>query len=391
MAGTAIAIIIFGPRSTFGLFVEPVLSTRGWGRDVFALSMAIQQLVWGALQPLGGAVADRFGAWKAVTFGACAYAAGMVLMTLATSPTTLYLSAGVLIGAGLAGGGLPVVVAAVGRIVPAEKRSFALGVVTAGSSLGQFAFAPIGQRFIADFGWVWAIWLLAIPLLALPLIALPFRGPAIVQSGVVGDMSLYTAVRRAFKHSSYLLLLAGFFVCGFHVSFITVHLPPYFSDLGLSAALAATALSLIGLFNVCGALIAGYLGNRFSKRYLLSSLYLLRGIAIAIFLVSNKSVTSVMLFAASMGFLWLSTVPLTSGLVATMFGTRYLGTLFGCVFFSHQLGAFIGIWLGGYLYETHGSYQSTWIIAIGLSFIAALLHLPIKERLVPLQVSPQAV
>ena len=380
-AGCAIAIIIFGPRSTLGLFVEPVTSARGWGRDVFALAMAIQQLVWGAAQPIGGAIADRFGAWKAVTGGAVLYAAGMVMMSFATTTGELYFTAGILIGAGLAGGGLPVVVAAVGKCVSPERRSLALGIVTAGSSLGQFTFAPLGLWFIGEFGWVIALSLLAVPLLTLPIIALPFRHSSGSNSIAARNTESFSqSLSRACKHRSYVLLNCGFFVCGFHVSFITVHLPPYFIDLGIEASEAALALSLIGLFNVLGAVLAGFLGHRYSKRYLLSLLYLARGIVIAIFLISDKSFSAVVLFSAALGLLWLSTVPLTSGLVAVMFGTERLGTLFGVVFFSHQIGAFIGIWLGGYLYETQGSYQSTWAIAVGLSLLAALLHLPIEER-----------
>ena len=386
-AGVAIAIIVFGPRSSLGLFVEPVTATRGWGHDVFALAMAIQQLTWGALQPFGGAFADRFGAWKAVTCGAVLYGAGMLLMTVATTSGALYLSAGVLIGAGLAGGGLPIVVAAVGQLVSEDKRSLALGFVTAGSSLGQFAFAPLGQWFITEFGWVLALVLLSIPLASLPLLALPF-----VRSQRLNHDSAELSLQRIFAHAldqkSYLLLVTGFFVCGFHVSFITVHLPPYFAELGIDAKFAALALSLIGLFNVFGAVAAGALGQRFSKRYLLSALYLSRGVVITMFLLSDKSFGAVVGFSIGLGLLWLSTVPLTSGLVATMFGTRYLGSLFGVVFFSHQVGAFIGIWLGGYLYAHYDTYQTTWFVAIALSIVAAIVHLPIKEQPMPFKLTP---
>lgn len=388
-AGIAIAIIVFGPRSTFGLFVEPMTSARGWGHDVFALAIAIQQLTWGALQPLGGAFADRFGAFKAITAGALLYAAGMFVMAFATRAEVLHLSAGLLVGAGLAGGGLPIVVAAIGQLVSEQKRSLALGLVTAGSSLGQFAFAPLGQWFIAEHGWLVSLLLLAVPLFALPVLALPFRATKTTQSKETA-VPLREVLLRASTHRSYQLLVAGFFVCGFHVSFITVHLPPYFAEIGIDANYAALSLSLIGLFNVFGAICAGALGQRFSKRYLLSTLYTLRAIVITVFLLSDKSFESVLVFSAGLGLLWLSTVPLTSGLVATMFGTRHLGSLFGLVFFSHQIGAFIGIWLGGYLYEHHGSYQTTWLIAVLLSIAAALIHLPIKEREVRFSSAPSA-
>ena len=388
-AGIAIAIIVFGPRSTFGLFVEPMTSARAWGHDVFALAIAIQQLTWGALQPLAGAFADRFGAFKAITGGAFLYAAGMFVMAFATNAEVLHLSAGLLVGAGLAGGGLPIVVAAIGQMVSEQKRSFALDLVTAGSSLGQFAFAPLGQWFIGEYGWLISLLLLALPLFALPVLALPFRAPQTAQSKE-NAVSLKTVLLHAFNHRSYQLLVAGFFVCGFHVSFITVHLPPYFSEIDIHANYAALALSLIGLFNVLGAVSAGALGQRYSKRYLLSTLYMLRAIVITAFLLSDKSFGAVLAFSAGLGLLWLSTVPLTSGLVAKMFGTRHLGSLFGVVFFSHQIGAFIGIWLGGYLFEHHGSYQTTWLVAVLLSVAAALIHLPIKEREVQFSSAPSA-
>ena len=386
-AGIAISIIVFGPRSTVGLFVEPMTSARGWGHDVFALAIAIQQLTWGALQPFGGALADRFGAWKAITAGAILYAAGMLIMAVASNASMLHLSAGLLVGAGLAGGGLPIVVAAVGQLASEQKRSMALGFVTAGSSLGQFAFVPLGQWFISEYGWMISLLLLSIPLLALPVLAFPFRGANKGHAPEENPVALKTVFARAFRHRSYQLLVAGFFVCGFHVSFITVHLPPYFAEISIDADYAALSLSLIGLFNVVGAVTAGFLGQRWSKRYLLSLLYFLRAIVITAFLLSDKSFFAVLVFSAGLGLLWLSTVPLTSGLVATMFGTRHLGSLFGVVFFSHQVGAFIGIWLGGYLYEQQGSYQATWLVAVILSLAAALIHLPINEREVPLVVN----
>lgn len=387
----AVAVIVFGPRSTFGLFVEPIDAARGWGREVFALAMALQQLVWGALQPIGGFFADRFGAIRAITVGALLYSVGMILMTMVQSPLGLHLSAGVLIGAGLAGAGLPIVVAAVAQKVSAERRSLALGLVTAGSSLGQFAFAPLSQWYIGQFGWVLALALMAIPVLCLPLIALPLRGAASSSTEDVAPIPIGKLLRGALSVRSYQLLIAGFFVCGFHVSFITLHLPPYLHDMGVAASLAAIALSVIGLFNVIGAVVAGVLGQRFSKRYVLSCLYIARAIIITIFLIAEKNTSSVILFAAGMGLLWLSTVPLTSGLVAVMFGTRNLGTLFGLVFFSHQVGAFIGIWLGGYLYASQGSYFWTWVIAIILSLTAAVIHLPIEEKPATLAGSPVPV
>lgn len=383
-AACGIAILVLGPRSALGLFTDPVSQARGWGRDVFALAIAIQHLVWGLAQPAAGALADRFGCRRVITVGALAYALGFALMPLAATPVEFQLTAGMLVGFALAGTGFPVVVAALGRLMPAERRSTALGVATAAGSIGQFLFAPIGQAFISSYGWSSALWFMASAVLAVLVLAIPFgadRTPRATASSP--GLGFSAAVSGAFAHRSYGLLVAGFFVCGFHVSFIMVHLPPYLGDIGVSAAHAAWALGIIGLFNIFGAFGAGYLGGRFPKRTLLSLLYAARAALIVAFLMSAKSDLAVAIFAAGLGLLWLSTVPLTSGLVAVMFGTRYLGTLFGFVFMSHQAGAFIGVWLGGYLFETTGSYDVMWWLATALSLIAAALHWPIVERLAP--------
>lgn len=379
-AACGIAILILGPRSALGLFTDPVSQARGWGRDVFALAIAIQHLVWGLAQPAAGALADRFGCRRVITAGALAYALGFALMPLNSTPLGFQLTAGVLVGFALAGTGFPIVIAALGRLMPPERRSTALGVATAAGSIGQFLFAPIGQAFISSYGWPSALWFMAAAVLAVLVLAIPFGADSTPRAAASDPgFGFFAALRIAFAYRSYVLLVAGFFVCGFHVSFIMVHLPPYLGDIGVPAVHAAWALGLIGLFNIFGAFGAGYLGGRFSKRTLLGLLYAARAVLIVAFLLSAKSDAAVALFAAGLGLLWLSTVPLTSGLVAVMFGTRYLGTLFGVVFMSHQVGAFIGVWLGGYLFETTGSYDMMWWLATALSLIAAVLHWPIVE------------
>ncbi len=389
-AACAIAILILGPRSALGLFTEPVSQTRGWGRDVFALAIAIQHLVWGLAQPAAGALADRFGCRRVITVGALAYALGFALMPLGTTPLGFQLTAGVLVGFALAGTGFPIVVAALGRLMPPARRSTALGVATAAGSIGQFLFAPIGQAFISGYGWPSALWFMAAAVLAVLVLALPF-GADSTPRATSDDRGLgfFAALGSAFSYRSYVLLVAGFFVCGFHVSFIMVHLPPYLGDIGVSAAHAAWALGIIGLFNIFGAFGAGYLGGRYSKRMLLSVLYTSRALLIIAFMLSAKSNVAVAVFAAGLGLLWLSTVPLTSGLVAVMCGTRYLGTLFGFVFMSHQAGAFIGVWLGAYVFETTGSYDAMWWLATVLSLLAAALHWPIIESRAPRFAEPE--
>ncbi len=378
-----IALLGFGIRSSFGLFTEPLSSDRGWSREVFALAIAIQNLLWGLGQPLAGALADRFGSFRVLAAGGLVYALGVALMGLVSTPSMMYLSAGVLVGLGLAGASFTIVIAALSRRVPASRRSWVVGLVTATGSLGQFLFAPLGQGFIAAYGWSTALLLLASFMLLVPLLASSLGGQRERTPADEPELSFRDALRQAFGHGSYLLLTAGFFVCGFHVAFIATHLPPYLVDLGLGATLAAWALALVGLFNVVGSYMSGVLGGRYSKRYLLSAIYLGRAAIIALFISLPVTQTSVLLFAAAMGLLWLSTVPPTSALVALMFGTRHMGVLFGFVFFSHQLGAFLGVWLGGLLYESSGGYDAMWWISVALGIAAAALHWPIVERRAP--------
>ena len=374
-------MVSFGVRSTFGLFTAPLSELRGWDREAFALAIAVQNLAWGLGQPFAGAIADRFGAGRVLAAGGLVYAAGVALMAHSTSPAALTLSAGVLVGLGVAGGSFTIVIAAFARLVEPSRRSWAIGLATAAGSMGQFLFAPLGQGFIDAYGLETALILLSCTVLLVPLLArsLTGRGEDVDEPGEA-RLSTRGALRAAVAHPSYLLLTSGFFVCGFHIAFITTHLPAYLTDQGLSKGLAAWSLSLIGLFNVIGAYSSGILGGQHPRRLLLSGIYLGRGLAFTIFLLVPTTTGSVLVFSALIGLLWLSTVPLTSGLVAVMFGTRHIGMLFGVVFLSHQIGAFIGALLGGSIYEATGSYDAMWLICIALSVAAALVHLPIRER-----------
>jgi MFS family permease len=384
MAGCLIAIVTFGVRTSFGLFTEPLSALRGWDRETFALAMAFQNLLWGLGQPFAGAVADRYGAGRVLAAGGAVYVLGTALMSASTNGTTLAITGGVLVGIGLAGGSFTIVIAAFARLVPEDRRSWAMGLATAAGSMGQFLFAPLGQAFISRYGPATALLLLAGCVAVVPVLAgaLSGRGSA-AERPDEPHVSTRAALRSALSHPSYLLLTSGFFVCGFHIAFISTHLPPYLTDLGLGSGLAAWALGLIGLFNVIGAYTAGVLGGVYPRRVLLSGIYLGRGIAFAMFVLLPASPLSVLLFAASIGLLWLSTVPLTSGLVALMFGTRHVGLLFGVVFLSHQIGAFAGVWLGGVVYERTGGYDLMWVLCIMLSVMAAIVHLPILERPAP--------
>lgn len=377
-AGCAIALLSFGIRSSFGVFLEPMSSERLWGREVFALAIALQNLLWGLGQPFAGAIADRIGTARVLACGGLLYAAGVLLMSQASTPLMLHLSAGLLVGLGMSGAGFGVVLAAISRRVPAHKRSWALGLGTAAGSAGQFILVPLGQSFLEAYGWSMALVLLgSLALLMIPL-STALSGRAEEASRI--QQSVAEALQEARAHSGYVYLTLGFFVCGFQVAFIAAHLPAYVTDLGLAARTGAWALSLVGLFNIVGSYSAGVLGGKLSKKYLLSSLYFLRSIVIIVFMLMPPTQASVLIFSAAIGLLWLSTVPLTSGLVAQIFGLRYMGMLFGIVFLSHQLGSFLGVWLGGYLFDRTGSYDVVWWLSVALGFIAALLHWPIDER-----------
>jgi MFS family permease len=381
--GCLISLLGFGPRSSFGFFLSPMSSAHGWGRDVFAFALAVQMLLWGAAQPLAGAVADRFGAAPVLSVGAVLYALGLVAMAHATTPNMLTLSAGVLIGFGLAGSSFTLVIGAFGTLMPKPWRSLAFGAGTAAGSFGQFLFSPLAVALIDNFGWVTTLGIFAgIVLLIAPLslaLATPRRGPQ--RSGTAeADQSLVQALGEAFRNRSYLLLVLGFFTCGFQIFFITVHLPAYLIDRGLPAELGGWTLATIGLFNILGSIASGWLGGVMPNRLILSAIYLSRALAIAIFLALPASPAATLVFGAVTGLLWLSTVPPTSALVAIMFGTRWLTTLFGFAFFSHQVGGFLGVWLGGLLFERTGSYDLVWLFSIGLGVLSAIVNLPIVEK-----------
>ncbi|MPT17501.1 MAG: MFS transporter [Pseudomonas sp.] len=378
LGASLILALSLGTRHGFGLFLPPMSTEFGWGREVFAFAIALQNLIWGLAQPITGALADRFGARKAIVIGGVLYVLGLLCMGMADSPLSLSLSAGLLIGIGLSGTSFSVILGVVGRAVPAEKRSMAMGIAAAAGSFGQFAMLPGTLGLIGWLGWSSA--LLALGLLValiLPLAAMINEAPSPVSTGP--QQTLGEALREATSHSGFWLLALGFFVCGFQVVFVAVHLPAYLVDHHLPALTGTTVLALVGLFNIFGTYIAGWLGGRMSKPRLLSALYLLRGVVITLFLLAPLTQWSAYLFGIAMGLLWLSTVPLTNGTVATLFGVRNLSMLGGIVFLFHQLGSFLGGWLGGYLYDTTGSYDLVWQISIGLSLMAAALNWPVRE------------
>lgn len=384
--GCLIAMISFGPRSAMGLFMTPISGTNGWGRDVFGLAIAIQNLVWGIGQPFAGAVADRFGPMRVLMVGGVLYATGLALMSVSSTPITMDLSAGVLIGLGLSGSSFNLVLGAFGKLLPTSWRPLSLGAGTAAGSFGQFLFAPLGVSLIGGFGWQSALLIFSsLMLLIVPLsVALATRkGSAGGTSGlayVPPSQSIAQALREAFAERSYVLLVLGFFTCGFQLAFITTHLPPYLADQGISASVGAWTIALIGLANIVGSLSAGYLSGRRSKRMLLVWNYFARGVLITAFILLPTTPMTSIAFGVLIGILWLSTVPPTSGLVALMFGTGYMTMLYGFAFFSHQVGAFFGVWLGGLLYEATGSYDLVWWLAAALGFASALINLPIREQ-----------
>lgn len=378
IAGCLISVIGFGIRSSFGLFLEPMTAAQNWSRETFGLAMALQNLFWGLGLPIAGMLADKWGSSRVIIGGAVAYFAGVYGMALSDSHALLYLTGGVLSGLGIAFSAFTLAMASMVRVVGPERRSFVLGVGTAAGSVGQVLFSPIGQGFINSFGWQQALIILSFFVLILIPLAwmLPHGAPG---SQTQDEQSLQAALREALLHRGFVLLTLGFFVCGFHVAFITVHFPAYVRDIGLDPNIGAYSLALIGLFNIGGSLLSGIAGQRFSMKFSLSFIYTARAVAITALLLLPKTPLVVLGFAAVMGLLWLSTVPLTTGIVAQVFGTRYMGTLFGIVFLSHQIGSFLGVWLGGKLYDSSGSYDSMWVAGIMLGLLAALLHLPINE------------
>lgn len=381
-SGSLIAMLTFGPRSAMGFFQLPMLHDTGWDRSTFGLAMALQNLCWGLSQPFFGALADKYGTARVLTMSGLLYAAGLLMMAHADAPIWLHIGGGVLVGTAIGAGSFSVVLSAFARNVTPEQRSMAFGIGTAAGSAGMFLFAPLSQALISTFGWSDSLVYMGIMMLIVPLLAYPLRGNA--NSGTQGrnqfKQSVAEALREAFSHKSYVLLAVGFFVCGFQVAFITAHFPAYLGDIGIDARYAVIAMALIGFFNIIGSLAAGVIGQRYSKPYFLALIYVLRSVAVTAFLLLPQSPTSVILFSIVMGLLWLSTVPPTNGLVAIMFGTRHLGLLGGMVFLSHQIGSFLGVWLGGYLYDRLGSYDSVWWFGVALGLFAAVVHWPIQER-----------
>ena len=397
VVGCAIAAIGFGARSALGLFLEPMTAARGFSRETFGLALALQNLFWGLGLPLAGMLADRLGASRVVIAGALVYALGLWGMAGAEGAGALHLFAGVLAGLGIAFSAFSLALAAMVRVVEPERRTFILGLGTAAGSFGQVVFSPLAQGLIESMGWAGALTVLALIVLGMiPLaLILPHGAPAAspgpspgaspgpspgVAAPAAVEQGLLEALREAFAHKGYVLLTTGFFVCGFHVAFITVHFPAYVRDVGLDPAIGAWAISLIGLCNIAGSFLAGALGQRFSQRLGLSAIYTARALAILALLLLPKTPLVILGFAAVMGILWLSTVPLTTGIIAQVFGVRYMATLFGIVFLSHQVGSFLGVWLGGVLYDTTGSYDGMWWAGIALGLLAAVVHLPIDER-----------
>ncbi|MEI8266916.1 MAG: MFS transporter [Betaproteobacteria bacterium] len=380
LCGALILTLSMGIRHGFGLWLQPVTMERGWSREAFALAMAIQNLGWGLAAPLAGVLADRFGAFRVLMAGGLFYAAGLAGMATSTSSLGFALSAGVLIGVAQAGSTYAVIYGVIGRNVAPEKRSRAMGIGAAAGSFGQFLMLPVENALIASFGWQGALWMLAAAALVIIPLSFGLREQRSAFAPAAGaSQSIVGALREAFGYGSFQLVMAGYFVCGFQVVFIGVHLPSYLTDHGLSPDVPTTALALVGLFNVIGTYTAGELGQRFPRRYILSAIYLLRSVCITLFLLAPLTPWSVYIFASAMGLLWLSTVPPTNAVIAQIFGVQYMSMLSGFVFLSHQVGSFLGAWMGGWLYGLQGNYDVVWGICIALGVFAALINLPVKE------------
>jgi predicted MFS family arabinose efflux permease len=381
LSACLLLLLSFGYRSGFGLFVKPISAANGWGREVISVALAVQNLCWGIIAVFAGGLADRFGNAKVIVAGTLVYALGMLLMSGVDNPLMLNVSAGLLVGAGVAGTSFGIVLPAMARAVGEERRQWALGLGTAVGSFGQFAVVPAAQFLIDAFGWMTALNILAASALSMALLAMPlapYSGKQEVAQNSQGQ-SVPEALKEALGYRSYVLLVSGFFVCGFHVAFITAHMPAFLTDNGFSANVGAWSISIIGLCNIFGAYLSGILSGRLLKRHVLVFIYLSRAAAITLFMLIPFSLPSVLVFSAVMGFLWLATVPATSGLVAVMFGTRYMALLYGIVFLGHQIGSFIGVWLGGWLYDSSGSYDAVWWLGAALGIMAAIVHWPIKE------------
>jgi len=379
--GGLILMLALGMRQSFGLFLRPMSMDLGWGREAFSFAIALQNLVWGCAMPFAGAIADRYGGGRVIATGGIAYGAGLAAMAYSTTPLGLNLAAGLLLGLGLSCSGFGVVMAVVARAFPPEKRSVAVGIVGAAGSFGQFAMLPGSHALIGGFGWLNALLVFAV----LAFIMVPL-GAALAGRNTAADestQSIGAALAEAGRHRGFWLLTGSFFVCGFQTIFVMTHLPAYLVDKGLSPGQGMTALAVIGLFNIVGSYGCGALGGRYSKRLILAWIYVIRALAIAAFLAAPLTPAGTYLFAAVLGLTWLGTVPLTNSLVGQIFGVKYLSTLFSISFLGHQLGAFLGAWAGGAVFDAAGSYQAVWLAAIALSVVAAALCVPIDERAMP--------
>ncbi len=381
VAGCVILCIAFGVRAGFGLFLQPMSSEFGWGREVFSIAIAIQNLAWGAFGPFAAALGDRHGVGKVVAGCGIAYVAGLLVMAFSDNPLSLHLGAGFLVGLALSGTMFATLLNVIGRWFPPEKRVAALGIATAAGSFGQFALVPLTQMLISAFEWRNALFALAglaavIVPLAIPVSAKPPEAAAAAGA----PQSLREALKEALGERGFHLLFWGFFVCGFHLAMLTVHLPSFAVDAGLKPEHGMTALALIGLFNIIGAYVSGLLGSRLSKKYLLSTIYFARGVLILMLIFLPVTPALLYFFSAGMGLLWLSTVPLTNGLVGQIFGMRFAPTLGAIVFFGHQIGSFIGVWLAGYLYDRTGTYTGVLAVSVGLGAFAALVNMPVNEK-----------
>ena len=380
VAGCMIAIIGMGTRASLGLFLEPMSSSLSWSRETYALAMAIQNLLWGILLPFAGALTDRYGASWVISAGAVFYSLGLWGMSVADSVFMLHVSGGILMGLGSSFVAFNLAIAAMVKVVGPERRLFVMGVGTAATSVGQLIFSPMAQGLISNFGWSDAlVYLSFISLLVISFAVLLPSNPE-VQGEEATTQSLGEAVREAFSQRGFILLMIGFFACGFHVAFIGIHLPAYVTDLGLAPQVGAYCLALIGLFNIAGSFLSGMVGSRWSKTYGLSWIYFGRALVILGLLLAPKTALTLYVFSALMGLLWLSTIPLTTGVLTDVFGVRYVATLYGFVFFGHQVGSFIGVWLGGVFYDRYGSYDGMWWAGIVVGVLAALIHLPISEK-----------
>jgi len=381
VCGCLIGMLTFGPRSTFGFFMQPMSREFSWGRDVFGLAIAIQNLLWGIGQPVAGAIADRFGAVRVISVGALLYAAGLIIMRYSTTPLSLDISAGFLIGLGLSGCSFNLVLSAFGKLLPPEWRGIALGAGTAAGSFGQFLFAPFGVALLDNFGWQPALTVFAaLMLLVVPLSLALATPPSTTAAVAVAEQQTFrNALTEAFGHRSYVLLVLGFFTCGFQLAFISVHLPAYLVDRGVPVQVGGWVIAVIGMFNILGSLSVGWLQNRLPKRYILSTIYFIRAISIVAFISVPITTFTAVTFGVITGLTWLSTVPPTSTLVVVMFGTRWLATLYGFAFFSHQVGGFLGVWLGGIVFEKFQSYTPIWWLSVLFGVLSALINLPIVE------------